>query len=169
MTFRARLALVCLTLAAAAATVFRSYRIDPETLSIDPMDARFATTTGNTPTDRLPGGSFVSAGWAELDAETRGAAPPATARVDLSGTGFAFHDKVKDDDLSTFFCSQTSDSVEAPQGDEVRVSADLGSFQLKAINPKPGPRRVVADRRNMTAATLQRGAWPLQYRGSSAD
>ena len=150
-------------------TSFRSYRIDPETASIDPMDARFATTTGNTPAGELPGGTFVPAGWAEFDAETRGAGPPATARVDLSGTGFAFHDKVKDGDLSTFFCSQTGDSVDAPQGDQVTVSADLISFRLKAINPEPGPRRVVADCHDMTAATLQHGAWPLQYRGSSAD
>lgn len=150
-------------------TSFPRYRIDPETLSIDPMDAMFAKTKGNTPADKLPGGSFVPAGWAELDAETRGADPPATASVDLSGTGFAFHDKVKDDDPLTFFCSLTGDSVDVPRGDEVRVSADLGSFQLKAANPEPGPRRVVADCHNMTAATLQHGAWPLRYRGSTAD
>ena len=147
-------------------TSYRRLRIDPVTFVVDLLDSTFATTEeGVVPP---PGGrSHVPAGWAQFVSPQDNDGPPASAQIDLTGTGFALAESILADDLS-FFCSVTGEgSPTSPSdGSEVVVMNDLSSFTLSAIDSTANSvTRVVADCTHLSASdeNFTTAQLPLQY------
>lgn len=148
-------------------TYYRRYRIDPESLEIDPLDDIFATTEGTSdfmPDDR----SHIPAGWAQFMSPSSDDGPAATSSIDLDGTAFVFSEEVLDDD---FFCTVTTGGSE--DGSSVTIEADLTKVELTAINN-------TADEQTKTVGNCTKlsvldnpgtddftsAAYPLQYVGN---
>jgi hypothetical protein len=167
-----------------AETRFRRLRIDPHRLEIDPLDTEFATTSNPDPVLALPGGQdHLPAGVAQYTSQTRDKGRVATARIDLSGSGFVMGEAVVSTG-STFFCSRTdaqimgtgarptsngnTDTSAAESSTE--ISSDLSRVMLSAVNKDAvGKTTSLADCDNMQTISLagnelpQFAAWPLQY------
>ncbi|HUS63553.1 MAG TPA: GON domain-containing protein [Kofleriaceae bacterium] len=146
-----------------AVTRYRRYRIDPVTLTIDPLDGRFNTTTNESLV--LPGLlDYLPAGFAEFSSDSNDDGPAAEAEVDLAGTSFAFHESVLDNDLADFFCT-TNDAGDST-GSTVTVDEDLTRFTLSAINDTAdATTRTVADCDHLSdiGAPFAAASWPLTY------
>jgi hypothetical protein len=148
---------------------YRRYRIDPDALAIDLLDAAFALTTeGDAHPELLPAGATdVPVGWVAFGAAGDDEGPAATGRIDLRGTGFVFAETILEDDLAEFFCTVVDGEPRPPVDGEVEISAALDVAELRAITPNGGEvLRVVADCVHLGAAEVTGGAWPLAYIGT---
>lgn len=145
-------------------THYRRYRIDPESLEIDPLDDTFATTEGTSdfmPDDR----SHIPAGWAQFRSSSNNDGPEANSSIDLDGTAFAFSEEVLDDD---FFCTVSTGG----NGDSssVTIQSDLLKVTLTAINDTANEQtKAVGDCTNLSVQDnpgtddFTSAAYPLQY------
>jgi GON domain-containing protein len=145
---------------------YRRLRIDPVTFVVDLLDDTFATTDDGT----LPppsGRTSVPAGLAEFRSANDNDGPPAQAKIDVGGTGFAMTSTVLANNLE-YFCPATDDATTPDAGNTASVTSDLTSFTLSALDPRANhTTKMVADCPHLSVAdgSLATGSLPLQYVG----
>ena len=155
-------------------TSYRRYRIDPSSLEINPLDARFATNSGfDVFMPDLPAGlTSIPAGWAEFQPHRSDDGPAAVAYASLTGTPFVFSESILSNNLSDFFCTVSDPSTPPSDttGSGAQVSADLSTFALFAINSNQANQptgvwtREVADCADLgPTSNFTTASCPLQY------
>ena len=148
-------------------TTYRRLRIDPIRLEIDLTDATFASTDDNPSMAMFPDDrEHLPVGWAQFGDGSEFGGPTAEAKIDLSGTAFAFSEEASEE---SFYCTVAAGGDGSAS--EISIASDRLSVTLTSTNATNSvPTKTVADCDDFGGTETEgddfaEGALPLEYLG----